>query len=253
MVKKDIRRGKMEGAESGIAREKSFDREAWQPRTELGKKIKRGEIVSIDEIIDKGLPLLEPGIVDALLPGLQSDLLEVGQSKGKFGGGKRSIWRQTQKKSMEGNKPSFATVAVCGDGNGYVGIGSGKAKETVPAREKATRRAKLNIIKVKRGCGSWECNCRTPHSIPFTVKGKCGSVTMILRPAPRGTKLCVEKECQKIFAIAGIKDVYAKARGQTRTKLNLVYACFAALKQLTAMKVQQTHVEKLGIVGGKHE
>ena len=49
------------------------------------------------------------------------------------------------------------------------------------------------------------------------------------------------------------KDVYAKARGQTRTKLNLVYACFAALKQLTAMKVQQTHVEKLGIAGGKHE
>src|SRR3989344_6408666 len=155
MVKKDSRRGKMEGAESGIAREKSFDREAWQPRTELGKKIKRVEIVSIDEIIDKGLPLLEPGIVDALLPGLQSDLLEVGQSKGKFGGGKRSIWRQTQKKSMEGNKPKFSALAVIGSKSGYLGLGLGKAKETVPAREKAMRKAKLNMIKVVKGCGSW--------------------------------------------------------------------------------------------------
>ncbi|MBS3162674.1 30S ribosomal protein S5 [Candidatus Woesearchaeota archaeon] len=240
-------------SESGISKDKGFDKDAWKPKTELGKKVKSGEVVNIDEILDQGLKILESEIVDMLLPELRVDLMEVGQSKGKFGGGKKSIWRQTQKKSKEGNKPSFATVAVCGNGNGYVGIGFGKAKETVPAREKATRNAKLNLIKIKRGCGSWECGCGQSHSIPFTVGGKCSSATFELKPAPKGTRLCMEKECQKMLRMAGIKDVYGKARGQTRTKLNVVYACFKALENLSEVKVKPTHISKLGIVGGRNE
>ena len=251
MPRKQDRRQKGNESESGISKERNFNKEAWEPKTELGHKVKNGEIISIDEILDKGLRIMEAEITDMLLPDLQSDLLEVGQSKGKFGGGKRSIWRQTQKKSKEGNKPSFATVAVVGNGNGYVGIGFGKAKETVPAREKAIRRAKLNIMKVKRGCGSWECGCGTPHSVPFEVNGKCGSVRFNIRPAPKGSRLVIERECQKILRMAGYKDVYAKARGQTRTKLNMVYACFDALSRVSTVKVQPTYVQKAGIVGGR--
>lgn len=228
---------------------KGFNPETWTPKTALGLKVKKGEITSIDQILDFGHKILEPEIVDMLLSNLQAELLEVGQSKGKFGGGKRSIWRQTQKKTKEGNKAAFGTVAICGNGDGYIGIGSGKARETVPAREKATRQSKLNLIKIKRGCGSWECNCGTPHSIPFSVKGKVGSVTITLKPAPKGTKLCVEKECQKILRLAGIKDVYGKARGAS-TKLNLVYACFEALKKLEQMKVKYVYVQKAGIIAG---
>lgn len=239
--------------DSGISKDKGFDRDAWKPKTELGKKVKAGDITNLDQILDRGLSILESEIVDMLLPDLQVDLMEVGQSKGKFGGGKKSIWRQTQKKTKEGNKPSFATVAVCGDSNGYIGIGFGKAKETVPAREKAIRRAKLNIIKVKRGCGSWACGCKGAHSIPYTVKGKCSSATFELMPAPKGTKLCMERECQKLLKLAGVKDVYGKTRGQTRTKLNVVYACFAALKQLTKVKVKSEQIENLGIIGGRNE
>ena len=134
--------------ETGIRKLKPFDKEAWTPKTELGRKVKEGKIISLNEIIDSGARILEPEIVDALLPDLSSELLSTGQSKGKFGGGKSSIWKQTQKKTKEGNKPKFATVAVVGNKQGYVGIGYGKAKETVPAREKALKRAKLNIIKV---------------------------------------------------------------------------------------------------------
>jgi small subunit ribosomal protein S5 len=230
-----------------------FNPEKWSPKTELGSRVKKGEIVSIDQIIDRGLPILEPEIVDALLPNLEVELLEVGQSKGKFGGGKRSIWRQTQKKSKEGNKPSFSTVAVVGNGNGYVGIGFGKAKETVPAREKAIRKAKLNIIKIKRGCGSWVCGCGAAHSIPFKVSGKWTSVHIELLPAPKGTSLCAEKECQKILKLAGFKDIYANARGQTKTKLNLIYACFKALQEISAVKVKEEFVVSAGIVGGRNE
>jgi len=225
--------------ETGIRRIKPFDPESWTPKTELGKKVKAGKITSIDEIIDSGTKILEAEIVDSLIEDLSSELLFIGQSKGKFGGGKRSIWKQTQKKTKEGNKPKFATMAVVGNKKGYVGIGYGKARETVPAREKAIRMAKLNIIKVKLGCGSWEGDPAGKNSIPLAIEGKCGSVIIKLMPAPKGTSLVIEKECAKILAYAGIKDIYSKTKGHTATKINLVKACFNALKKLSEIKTNK--------------
>ena len=234
-------------------RETVFDKEAWNPKTTIGKKVKSGEITKIDEILDNGLKILEPEIIDALLPNLKTELLLIGQSKGKFGGGQRRVFRQTQKKTREGNKPNFAAYAVIGNGNGYVGIGYGKSRETVPAREKALRNAKLSIIKIKRGCGSWQCSCGNPHSIPFNIQAKCGSSIIKIMPAPKGKGLCIEKECQKILEIAGIKDVWSKTKGQTKVKTNLVMACFDALKQLSSTRVQQRFYNQLGIVEGAIE
>lgn len=251
MVKKEIK-GKVEEEARGISKDKGFDPSIWKPKTELGKNVKKGLLTDIDNILAQGHNLLETEIVDMLIPSLTTDLIEIGQSKGKFGGGKRSIWRQTQKKSKEGNKPSFGTMVIVGSGNGHVGLGTGKAKETLPAREKATRRAKLNMISIKRGCGSWECGCGEAHSIPYKVTGKCGSVIITLMPAAKGTGLKCEKECQKILKIAGIKDVYAKSRGSTKTKANLAKACFAALKNLTDIKVQKKYVRSRGIVEGRN-
>ena len=166
---------------------KEAEKEGWNPKTLLGKQVKAGKITDIDKILESGEKMLETEIVEILLPNLETDLLLIGQSKGKFGGGARRVFRQTQKKTKEGNKPSFATYAVVGDRNGHVGVGYGKSKETVPAREKAFRQAKLNMIKIRRGSGSWEARVNEPHSIPFKVTGKCGSVKVTLMPAPRGT------------------------------------------------------------------
>lgn len=200
----------------------------WKPKTALGKEVKEKKITNIDDILSSGKIILEPEIVDSLLP-LESDLLLVGQAKGKFGGGKRRAWRQTQRKTMEGNVVSFSTMAVVGDKNGHIGIGMGKGKETLPAREKAIRRAKLEVRKIERGCGHFDCSCTENHSIPFIVEGKCGSVRVKLMPAPQGTGLVVGDELKKMLRLAGIKDVYAIATGQTRTTFNAAKACFYAL------------------------
>ena len=205
--------------------------------------------MNIDEILDNSLKILEPQIVDSLL-NLEQDLLLIGQSKGKFGGGSRRVFRQTQKKTREGNKPKFSTMAVVGDKDGHIGIGFGKSKETVPAREKAIRKAKLNIFKIRRGCGSWQCGCGKPHSIPFTVKGKCGSVEIKLIPAPKGKGLCCEKEIAKILELSGIKDIWIKTRGQTKNKVNFIYACEEALRKLVKTKVQPEQFSTLAIVEG---
>lgn len=233
-----------------IKKKGAFEKEAWKPKTSLGMKVKNGEVNDIDYILDKRIKILEPEIIDSLLPNLTTDLLMVGQAKGKFGGGQKRVFKQTQKKTQEGNKPKFATFAVIGNEDGYIGVGYGKSKETVPAREKAIRQAKLNIIKIRRGCGNWRCGCGDAHTVPFKVTGKCGSVEMTLIPAPKGTGLKVEKECQKILKFAGIKDVWSRTEGQTRSKLNLLYACFEALQKLMQFKLNSKAAETLSVVEG---
>ncbi|MBI2656009.1 30S ribosomal protein S5 [Candidatus Woesearchaeota archaeon] len=233
-----------------VKRKGVFEKELWTPKTSLGMKVKSGEVTSIDYALDRRIRILEPEIVDTLLPNMATDLLMVGQAKGKFGGGQKRIFKQTQKKTQEGNKPKFATFAIVGNEDGYIGIGYGKSKETVPAREKAIRQAKLNVIKIRRGCGDWGCDCGEAHTVPFKVKGKVGSVEVTLIPAPKGTGLKIEKECQKILKMAGIKDVWSRTEGQTRSKLNVLFACFEALQKLLQVKLQEKTAERLRIVEG---
>jgi small subunit ribosomal protein S5 len=227
------------------------DLENWIPKTKIGKMVKSGEIKDIDEILDKGYPILEEGIVETLLPDLETDLVLIGQSKGKFGGGKRRAFKQTQKKTSDGSKIKFTCLAIVGNKNGYIGMGAGSSGETVPAKDKAIRAAKLNVIRIKRGCGSWECACGGSHSIPFKITGKSGSVSIMMKPAPKGLGLAIANECKKILQLAGIKDVWSKTYGQTHTRTNLVFACFNALKQLTELKLNEKFEKQGGVCEGR--
>lgn len=223
-----------EKEESSKKRRKEITREdvieAWDPKTKLGEEVKSEKIKNIDEILDSNRKILEEQIVDSLI-NVKSDLIAMGQSKGKFGGGKRRVWRQTQRKTKEGNIPTFSAMAVIGDENGHIGIGVGKSMETLPARDKAVRKAKLNIIKVKRACAGFDCACSELHTVPFKVTGKAGSVIVTLIPAPQGTGLVVANELKKILSMAGIKDVYSKTSGRIRTSFNLIKACMNALEK----------------------
>ena len=58
-------------------------------------------------------------------------------------------------------------------------------------------------------------------------------------PAPPGTGLVIEDEIKKIFTLAGIKDVWSKATGQTRQKINLVNATMQALIKTTTTKIRE--------------
>lgn len=223
---------KLESREERYAREAREKLDSWVPKTDLGRAVKSGKIKSIDEVFDKRQKILEPEIVDILMPNLIVDTLFIGQAKGKFGGGKRRAFRQTQKKTKEGNVLTFGVMAVVGNGNGYVGIGYGKAAETLPAKEKAIRKAKLNIIKIKRGCGSYDCSCKEDHSVPSTSRGKCSSSIVKLIPAPQGTGLVVGDEMKKILRVAGIRDVYSQCFGKIQTTFNTAKACMQALNKL---------------------
>ncbi|HIH51983.1 30S ribosomal protein S5 [Candidatus Pacearchaeota archaeon] len=202
----------------------------WVPKTKLGKDVRNGKIKKIDEILDSNQKIIEDEIVDLLLP-IKTDLIAIGHAKGKFGGGKRRAWRQTQRITQEGGVMTFSAMAIVGDENGHIGIGVGKAAETLPARDKATRKAKLNLMKIKRACSAFDCSCDDPHSIPFKVEGKAGSVRVIFTPAPQGTGLVVASELKKLLKMAGIKDIYSKTFGKKRTTFNLIKAAIDALEK----------------------
>tara|TARA_Y100000034_G_C6901927_1_gene417386 strand:- start:69 stop:818 length:750 start_codon:yes stop_codon:yes gene_type:complete len=218
--------------EERLKKQHEEEMEKWKPKTKLGKLVRNNKIKEIDEALK--YKILEPEIVDLLLK-LKSEILNIGQAKGKFGGGKRRAWRQTQKKTKEGNVPTFTAMAVVGNEEGYIGLGSGKAKETLPARSKALRKSKLSVRKIKRGCASFDCICGEPHTVPFIVEGKSGSCKVKLIPAAQGTGLVVGDELKKILRLAGIKDVYSVTTGKIRTTFNLAKACLNALDKTNEM------------------
>jgi len=215
------------------------EQDSWKPKTELGKAVMEGRIKDIGEIFEMGVPILETEIVDHLLPELsERDYQEV-----------LSV-NMVQRMTDSGRRVKFASIVVVGNKDGYVGLGYAKAQEVGPAIRKAITVAKLNLIQVKRGCGSWECNCGTAHTIPFRVEGSSSSVSVTLLPAPRGLGIAMGDVGRKVLALAGIKDVWSRSYGQTQTTLNFARAIFDALGKTNNMSVQQRHIDRIGIVAG---
>ena len=204
----------------------------WIPKTSLGKKVFAGEISNIDEILESGKKISEAEIVDKLVPSLKNEIILIGGRAGKGGGVQRIPVKITAKMKRSGRRFSMSSFAVVGDENGLIGIGRGSAVEARDAIAKATHKAKLNVMRIKRGCGSWECGCEVTHSIPFKTFGKAGSVRVELLPGPRGLGLVADKETKKILRLAGINDVWVRTFGNTSARINLISATFDALKKV---------------------
>lgn len=210
----------------------------WQPKTQLGRMVLKGEITTIKEALHSRLALREPEIVDILIAGLGDDVLDV---------------NMVQRMTDSGRRVNFTVTAVVGNEDGYVGLGRAKGKEVGPTIRKAIDNAKLNLIEIRRGCGSWECGCGKPHSLPFVVRGKCGSVEVTLKPAPRGISLAVGDVAKSILKLAGIKDAWGFSKGHTKTTVNYAYATFEALKKTVIMKVTEGQEKSLRIARGEVE
>jgi len=196
--------------------------EEWNPRTVAGRLVKEGKVLSIDQLFEMNLPIREVEIVDALLPGLKHEIISI-----------NLVQRQTD----AGEVSQFQATVAVGNEDGYVGVGMGKSRQIRLAIEKAIRRAKLNIIPVRRGCGSWYCLCNEAHSVPFKVRGKSGSVEVLLIPAPRGVGLVASESAKIVLRLAGIQDVWTRTRGETRTPHNMAKAVYEALKQTYSLNV----------------
>ncbi len=210
---------------------------SWVPKTGLGRKVMNGEITSIDEIFDKGLIIREPEIVDVLVPELETYLIRTGGMPGKGGGKSRTSVRVTTRMHKSGRRRTLHALVIAGNCNGLLGMGYATGEDAQRAIHKAERQAKLHVIPIRRGCGSWECGCGGNHSLPFKVKGRSGSINVELLPAPLGLGLCVAHEMKKLMQFAGITDVWARSFGNTGSRLNFARATFEALKSVNKMRM----------------
>merc|ERR1711935_747634 len=96
-----------------------------------------------------------------------------------------------QKQSSAGQRTRFKAFVAVGDTAGHIGLGV-------------------------------KCSCK--------VTGKCGSVSVRLIPAPRGTGLVSSPAGKRLLSMAGITDCYSSSRGHTRTMGNFIKAIFYALR-----------------------
>lgn len=168
----------------------------------------------MDEIYQKGAKILEPEIVKKLLPDLTSEVVEVSIVK---------------KQTDAGPHRRFRAIVGVGNQNGWFGVGEGKDPQRQAATEKATNAAMLSVIPVQRDPSN--------QTIPAKTKGKTGSVTVELSPASRGTGLVAGPALKKLLALAGIKDVYVKTFGSTRTSSSLAGATYEALRKTYALSL----------------
>ena len=207
------------------------DGNGWVPKTRLGRKVQAGEIETMDEALNSGLQLKETEIVDALLPGLEDDVLDI---------------NMVQRMTDSGRRVKFRCVVVVGNRDGFVGYAEGRDDQVGSAIQKAIGIAKLNIIKVDRGSGSWEDRTERPHSLSRRTTGKSGSVTVELIPAPNGLGLAAAPTVRSILELAGIEDAWTKSHGNTRTTLNLAKATFKALENSAQSRVPE-HARRVAV------
>src|SRR3989304_290575 len=181
------------------------DLSEWNPKTKLGRMVLKGELSTMGEALRTGLPVREPEIVDILLPETEDEVLDV---------------NMVQRRTGSGRRVNFGMTWVTRNKDGFVGLGRARGREVRPSIRRAIDNAKLNMIEVKRGCGSWEGGCHRPHSLPFKVRGDSGSVEVTLKPAPQGVGLAVGDIAKSVLRLAGIPDAGGFTKGATKTHAN---------------------------------
>ena len=141
--------------------------------------------------------------------------------------------RRVAKTVKGGRNMRFSVTVVVGDGNGYVGVGLGKAQEIPEAVRKATEDAKKKLIYVPI----------VGTTVPHTVTGVFGAGKVLIMPAAPGTGVIAGSSVRTVLVSAGLKNVRAKSLGSSNTG-NMALATIEGLRNLMT-------VEKVAKLRGK--
>ncbi len=121
-----------------------------------------------------------------------------------------------------GKRFKFSALVVVGDGERYVGVAIGKAREVPEAVRKGMEKAKKNLIEVKK----------VGDTIPHEVYGDFGAARVMLKPAAPGTGVIAGAVIRAIMDLSGVKNVLTKVVGRTSNPVNVAWATMEALKAL---------------------
>ncbi|MDR1740894.1 MAG: 30S ribosomal protein S5 [Synergistaceae bacterium] len=120
-----------------------------------------------------------------------------------------------------GKRFKFAVLVVVGDGDRYVGVGIGKAKEISEAVRKGIDKAGKDLVEVKR----------MGDTLPHPIQADFGAASVLLKPAPAGTGVIAGGVVRAIMELGGVKNVVTKVVGRTSNAVNVAWATLEALRQ----------------------
>jgi small subunit ribosomal protein S5 len=191
--------------------------------------VQDGDVTSMEQALNSGLPLKEPELVDQLLPGLDDEVLDI---------------NMVQRMTDSGRRVKFRCVVAIGNRNGFLGYAEGRDDQVGSAIQKAIDVAKLNLISVDRGSGSWEDSAGGVNSLTRNAEGKAGSVTVEVMPAPQGLGLAAAETVSNILELAGVEDAWTRSNGNTRTTVNLAKATYNALRNASQSRTPRRAAAK---------
>ena len=116
---------------------------------------------------------------------------------------------------------AFAALTVVGDGDGRIGMGTGKSREVPAAVQKAMERARHSMEKIPLKNGT----------IYHAVEGRHGASRVMLHPASEGTGIIAGGPMRAVFDAMGVRNIVSKAHGSTNP-YNMVRATLNALEAL---------------------
>lgn len=138
-----------------------------------------------------------------------------------------------------GKRFNFCALVVVGDGQGWVGVGKGKAAEVPAAISKAIEQAKKSLVHIPLRDGT----------IPHEVHGLFGGEHVLLKPAAAGTGIIAGGAVRAVVELAGATNIIAKTLGRGNP-FNTVRATLDGLLQLKdpeeVARIRRPGLEKVG-------
>ena len=132
-----------------------------------------------------------------------------------------------------GRRMRFKALVAIGNHKNKIGIGVAKGNDVTSAVQKATSKAKKNLITF----------AMDGETICHEVESKVTGANVLMKPAAPGTGIIAGGVVRSIIGLTGVKNLISKSLGSTN-KVNIAYAVVEGLKAQVPRKEWETTKNK---------